>query len=208
MKKTIITAAALVMTLAPLAAFADTLYYSCYPGYSCSSYPSNYGYNYNYNNYNNGYSYPYGYSNSYPTYAYNATNYGYYNYNYSNYNTYNSCAWYGYSCSTYNYNYQSQQYPYNYTYSNYNTYNNGYNYYPNTTPSSVGQTSVFMRVGESRTLTISGNNSFVSNNTNPGVVNAALSGGTLFLVAQNFGSATINVCQAGGSCTSIFVTVQ
>jgi hypothetical protein len=55
---------------------------------------------------------------------------------------------------------------------------------------------------------VSGQNYYVSSNSNPNAVSASVSGSTLYLYGQSQGSSTITVCVNNqGSCGSLFVTV-
>ena len=71
-----------------------------------------------------------------------------------------------------------------------------------------------MFVGQGQAVTINPSNGFsgnyfISSNSNPNVVSAGIGGSTLYLVANNSGSAVINVCQTGiSNCGSLTVFVN
>ena len=76
---------------------------------------------------------------------------------------------------------------------------------------SFSQTAPSLSVGQSMTVTISGNTTgtyYISANSNPGVVQASISGNNLTLLGSASGTATINVCASSGSCNNMTVTVN
>ncbi len=76
---------------------------------------------------------------------------------------------------------------------------------------SFSQTAPSLSVGQSVTVTVSGNTTgtyYISSNSNPGVVQASISGNSLTLLGSASGTATINVCASSGGCNSLTVTVN
>ena len=76
---------------------------------------------------------------------------------------------------------------------------------------SFSQTAPSLSVGQSMTVTVSGNTTgtyYISSNSNPGVVQASISGNSLTLLGSASGTATINVCASSGGCSSMTVTVN
>ncbi len=75
-----------------------------------------------------------------------------------------------------------------------------------------GQSSAYLAAGQSTGVSISGGggNYYLSVNSNPSLVQASISGATLFLVANNLsGSSNITVCASGTNyCGTLPVTVQ
>jgi len=74
----------------------------------------------------------------------------------------------------------------------------------------LAQNSVNMAVSQSTSVAISGAGGyFISTNSNPGVVNATISGSSVYLNSLSAGSSTVTVCQNLGSsqCATLFVTV-
>ncbi len=75
-----------------------------------------------------------------------------------------------------------------------------------------GQSSAYLTAGQSTGVSVSGGggNYYVSGNSNPGLVQASISGATLFLVANNLsGSSNVTVCASGTNyCGTLPVTVS
>ncbi|HTH93281.1 MAG TPA: hypothetical protein VL576_02270 [Candidatus Paceibacterota bacterium] len=127
------------------------------------------------------------------------------------YNSNSGCGTVYVTVSGYNYNNNYyNQYPYNY-YNNYN-YNYGYN------TLSVSNNNVQVTTGNSATVTVYGNsnnyyNGYYNNgnyyisNTGSGIAYATINGSTVTIYGQSAGTSTITVCQTGGGCATINVTV-
>ena len=80
------------------------------------------------------------------------------------------------------------------------------NYYNNQVALSQG--SVSLMSGGNAVVTISGNGGYyVSSHTNPSIVTASLTGNTLNLYGNSYGSDNISICQTGGQCATLYVTV-
>ncbi len=103
----------------------------------------------------------------------------------------------------------------------YVTVGGGSNYYGNSYYNnysgqiSFSQNNISLNLNQSMTVTIynSGNqysyNSFyISNNSNPAIVTASISGNILNLYGQTNGSSTITVCQSNSQCGYVYVTVS
>jgi len=84
--------------------------------------------------------------------------------------------------------------------------NGSNNYYNNQVALSQG--SISLMSGGSAVVTISGNGGYyISSHTNSGIVTANLSGNTLNLYGNSYGSDNISICQTGGQCATLYVTV-
>jgi hypothetical protein len=98
-------------------------------------------------------------------------------------------------------NQQSSQtlWPYN--------YNNGYNNYGSQL--SLSQTSISLNAGASANVTVYGSGSYyISSNTNSNIASANISGNNVSIYGVAYGSDTISICQSGGQCASLYVTVN
>jgi len=74
---------------------------------------------------------------------------------------------------------------------------------------SLSQTSLALNVGGLGKVIISGNGGYsVYSNSNASVASAAISGSTVTITALNVGSANISLCQTGGQCATVSVTVS
>jgi len=84
--------------------------------------------------------------------------------------------------------------------------NGSNNYYNNQVALSQGNISLIS--GGSAVVTISGNGGYyISSHTNSGIVTASLNGNTLNLYGNSYGSDNISICQTGGQCATLYVTV-
>ena len=76
---------------------------------------------------------------------------------------------------------------------------------------SFSQTNPVVAIGQSMTVTIyggTGNNFYVSSNSNPSIVQANINGNILTLIANaGTGTSTINICAYAGSCGSVTANV-
>lgn len=102
---------------------------------------------------------------------------------------------------------------------NYGSSNGGYNggnygcgYYncSNGSYLSLSQNNVNLNVGQSMTVSVSNlyyNSLYVSSNSNSSVVDASVSGTSVYLYGRSSGSSTVVVCN-GGNCGTIYVTVS
>ena len=76
------------------------------------------------------------------------------------------------------------------------------------TPLSLSQTSLALSVGNTGKIIISGNGAYsISSNSNSGAASATLSGSTVTVTALAVGSTNISICQNGGQCASVAVTI-
>lgn len=81
----------------------------------------------------------------------------------------------------------------------------------NSTPVSFSQSSPTVIVGQSLNVSIYGPSNglfYVSSNSNPGIVQANVSGNILTLLGITNGSSTMNICASANSCGSLTVTVN
>jgi len=94
---------------------------------------------------------------------------------------------------------------------NYNGSNNGCSYYNNCNSGSVtlSQTSLNLTIGQNASVTISGNGGYtLSGGYNSSVATAYISGNAVVVNGYAQGTTTFSVCQNGGSCASLYVTVN
>jgi len=76
-------------------------------------------------------------------------------------------------------------------------------------PPTFSQNNVLITTGQQTTVYVSGAGSYyVANNTAPTVASVQISGSSLVVSALQGGSATISICQNGGQCASLYVTVS
>jgi hypothetical protein len=75
----------------------------------------------------------------------------------------------------------------------------------------LSQTGLVLNVGSSSTITATGSSSlYLSNNTNPAVANVAISGSSITITGNTYGSTVATICPQTSStnCPSVYVTVQ
>ncbi|MCK9446081.1 peptidoglycan-binding protein [bacterium] len=75
----------------------------------------------------------------------------------------------------------------------------------------LSQTGLVLNVGSSSTITASGSNSlYLSNNTNSAIANVGISGSSITITGNTYGSTVVTICPQGSStnCPSVYVTVQ
>ncbi len=73
----------------------------------------------------------------------------------------------------------------------------------------LSQSSLSLTVGQGTTITASGNgNYYVSNNSNPSVASAQVSGSSIFISPIAIGTDSISICQNGGQCVVLYITVS
>ena len=73
----------------------------------------------------------------------------------------------------------------------------------------LSQTSIPLSLGQTATVTISGNGGYyISGNTNSSIASASLNGNSISLYGASTGTANVSVCQTGGQCAVIYVTVS
>ncbi|HAU07488.1 MAG: Alpha-L-rhamnosidase [Candidatus Yanofskybacteria bacterium GW2011_GWF1_44_227] len=88
-------------------------------------------------------------------------------------------------------------------YININTSGTGYN-----SQVSLGQNSVSINSGSSATISIYGSGSYyISSNSNPNIATATISGNIMTVYGVSYGSDNITVCQSGGQCAVLYVSV-
>ncbi|HVY67904.1 MAG TPA: hypothetical protein VHA30_03350, partial [Patescibacteria group bacterium] len=74
---------------------------------------------------------------------------------------------------------------------------------------SLSQTSLYLNSGQTGTVTIYGSGSYyVSSNSNSGVATANVYSNTLSVYGNYTGTTTITVCQSGGACGTVYVSVN
>ena len=73
----------------------------------------------------------------------------------------------------------------------------------------LSQTILSLTVGQSSTVSISGNGGYyISTNSNSGVASVAISGSSIIISAITVGTANISICQTGGQCSNLSITVS
>ncbi|MCL5009024.1 MAG: hypothetical protein M1400_01640 [Patescibacteria group bacterium] len=72
----------------------------------------------------------------------------------------------------------------------------------------LSQNSIALTAGQSQTVAISGSGSYtLSSNSNPSAVSVQINGSSLALSALALGNSTLSVCQTGGQCATLAVSV-
>jgi hypothetical protein len=78
-----------------------------------------------------------------------------------------------------------------------------------TNPPAFSQNNVLLNAGQQATVYVSGTGSFyVANNSNPTAATAQISASTATVYALASGSTNISICQSGGQCSTLYVTVN
>ncbi len=73
----------------------------------------------------------------------------------------------------------------------------------------LSQSSVSLNMGQTTSITMTGSGGYyVSNNTNPNVASATISGNTANIYGINSGSTNISLCETGAQCTVVYVSVS
>ena len=76
-------------------------------------------------------------------------------------------------------------------------------------PPTFSQNNILLNVGQQATVYISGNSGYyIANNTGANIASASISASAVVVSAINAGSANISVCQSGGQCATLYVTVS
>ena len=71
------------------------------------------------------------------------------------------------------------------------------------------QNNFSMNTNQTTAVYLSGNNGYyISNNSNQNIISASISGNSIIIFGITVGSANITVCQAGGQCNILYVTVS
>jgi hypothetical protein len=74
---------------------------------------------------------------------------------------------------------------------------------------SFSQNNVSINTNQTTSILMTGNGGYyISNNSNQNILAASVSGNSLVLTGVAIGSANINVCQTGGQCNVLYVTVS
>jgi hypothetical protein len=74
---------------------------------------------------------------------------------------------------------------------------------------SFSQNNFSMNTNQTVAVYLSGNGGYyVSNNSNPNIISAAISANSVVIFGINVGSANVTVCQTGGQCNTIYLTVS
>ena len=72
----------------------------------------------------------------------------------------------------------------------------------------LGQNNISLNAGQSTTISISGNGGYyISNNSNSSVASVQLNVNSVTINAINSGNANISICQSGGQCNILYVSV-
>ncbi len=71
------------------------------------------------------------------------------------------------------------------------------------------QNNILLNVGQQSTVYVSGSgNYYVANNTGTNIASATISGSSVIVSAVSIGSDNISICQSGGQCATLYVTVS
>ena len=71
------------------------------------------------------------------------------------------------------------------------------------------QNNVSINTNQTTAVYMTGNGGYyVSNNSNPNILSATVSGNSLVISGLTIGSANVSVCQTGGQCNTLYVTVS
>ncbi|MFA6348007.1 MAG: peptidoglycan-binding domain-containing protein [Candidatus Paceibacterota bacterium] len=83
-------------------------------------------------------------------------------------------------------------------------------YTTSSTTLSLSQTGVVLSVGQSSTITAGSSSLYLSNNSNAPIANVSISGSSITITANSYGSTVVTICSQGSTtnCGSIYVTVQ
>lgn len=77
------------------------------------------------------------------------------------------------------------------------------------TPMSFSQSTLSLSPGSSGAVTITGAGGYyVSNSSNPAVASVLISGSTAIVTGNSTGNDNVSICQSGGQCAILFVTVS
>jgi hypothetical protein len=74
----------------------------------------------------------------------------------------------------------------------------------------LSQTSISLNVGSTTNISVNGGSGsyYISSNTNSNIASANISGNSVSVYGIAYGSDTISICQSGGQCASLYVTVN
>ena len=76
-------------------------------------------------------------------------------------------------------------------------------------PPTFSQNNILLNINQQTTVYISGNsNYYVANNTSPAVATISISGNSATITGSNAGSSNISICQNGGQCATLYITVS
>ena len=76
-------------------------------------------------------------------------------------------------------------------------------------PPTFSQNNVLMTIGQQTTVYVSGNGGYyISNNSNSAVASEQISGSSIIITAIQSGAANLSICQSGGQCASLYLTVS
>jgi hypothetical protein len=71
------------------------------------------------------------------------------------------------------------------------------------------QNNVSVNTNQTTSVYLTGNGGYyVSNNSNSNLISASISGSTLVVTGVSVGSANVTVCQTGGQCNTVYITVS
>ena len=78
-----------------------------------------------------------------------------------------------------------------------------------TNPPTFSQNNILLTTGQQTTIYVSGSGSYyVANNTSANVASATMNANAVVISGTNAGSTNISVCQSGGQCATLYVTVS
>ena len=78
-----------------------------------------------------------------------------------------------------------------------------------TTPPTFSQNNILMTTGQQTTVYVSGNGGYyVGNNTGVSVASASIASSAVTISAMSAGSANISICQTGGQCSILYLTIS
>jgi hypothetical protein len=76
-------------------------------------------------------------------------------------------------------------------------------------PPSFSQNNILLNVEQQATVNISGNSGYyIANNSAPTLVSASVSGDSVIVTALLAGTSNITICQNGGQCSALYITVS
>jgi len=76
-------------------------------------------------------------------------------------------------------------------------------------PPTFSQNNILLNAGQQTTVNISGTGSYyISNNTSVTVASVMINGNTATVYASNAGNSNVSICQSGGQCTTLYITVS
>jgi len=78
-----------------------------------------------------------------------------------------------------------------------------------TTNLSLSQNNISLNIGQQSTIFVSGNGGYyIANNSSPNVASVNIIGNSVVVSGNYAGSSNLSICQSGGQCANLYVTVQ